>query len=104
MGTWALELVVCGFVTQWQTCGCDHEFVQSARLNEHDPYAYLKDVLTRLPTQRACEIAELLPHNHPTLSSFGEADLIAASLNALQGIGDRQRVAILRSMTGAGGH
>ncbi|NNA93536.1 transposase domain-containing protein, partial [Pseudomonas gessardii] len=25
-------------------------------------YAYLKDVLTRLPTQRASEIAELLPH------------------------------------------
>ncbi|WP_415640277.1 transposase domain-containing protein, partial [Pseudomonas gessardii] len=24
--------------------------------------AYLKDVLTRLPTQRASEIAELLPH------------------------------------------
>jgi len=44
------------------------------------------------------------PLNHPTLSSFVEADLIAASLNALQGIGDRQRVAILRSMTGAGGH
>lgn len=44
------------------------------------------------------------PRNHPTLSSFVEADLIAASLNALQGVGDRQRVAILRSMTGAGGH
>lgn len=27
--------------------------IQSARLNGHDPYAYLKDVLTRLPTQRA---------------------------------------------------
>ncbi|MBP2697992.1 transposase domain-containing protein, partial [Pseudomonas aeruginosa] len=26
------------------------------------PYAYLKDVLTRLPTQRASEITELLPH------------------------------------------
>jgi transposase len=37
--------------------------IQSARLNRHDPYAYLKDVLTRLPTQRASEIADLLPHN-----------------------------------------
>ncbi|WP_157838130.1 transposase domain-containing protein, partial [Pseudomonas sp. PH1b] len=37
-------------------------FIQSARLNGHDPYAYLKDVLTRLPTQRASEITELLPH------------------------------------------
>jgi hypothetical protein len=36
--------------------------IQSARLNGHDPYAYLKDVLTRLPTQRASEIEQLLPH------------------------------------------
>ena len=36
--------------------------IQSAKLNGHDAYAYLKDVLTRLPTQRASEIGELLPH------------------------------------------
>lgn len=36
--------------------------VQSARLNGHDPFVYLKDVLTRLPTQRASRIGELLPH------------------------------------------
>ncbi|MNG23986.1 hypothetical protein D3C85_1639200 [compost metagenome] len=36
--------------------------IQSARMNGHDPYAYLKDVPTRLPTQRASEITELLPH------------------------------------------
>ncbi|RMS93048.1 putative transposase [Pseudomonas coronafaciens pv. oryzae] len=36
--------------------------IQSARLNGHDPYAYLKDVLTRLPMQRASEIDQLLPH------------------------------------------
>ena len=36
--------------------------IQSARINGHDPYAYLKDVLTRLPTQRASEIEQLLPH------------------------------------------
>ncbi len=36
--------------------------VQSARMNGHDPYAYLKDVLTRLPTQRASQIGKLLPH------------------------------------------
>lgn len=36
--------------------------IQSARLNGHDPYTYLKDVLTRLPTQRANEITDLLPH------------------------------------------
>lgn len=36
--------------------------IQSAKLNGHDPYAYLKDVLSRLPTQRASQITELLPH------------------------------------------
>lgn len=36
--------------------------IQSAKLNGHDPYVYLKDVLQRLPTQRASEIGQLLPH------------------------------------------
>ena len=36
--------------------------VQSARMNGHDPYLYLKDVLTRLPTHKASRIDELLPH------------------------------------------
>ena len=36
--------------------------VHSARLNGHDPYAYLKDVLDRLPAQPASRIGELLPH------------------------------------------
>jgi len=36
--------------------------IQSARLNGHDPYAYLKDVLLRLPTHKNHRIAELLPH------------------------------------------
>jgi len=37
--------------------------VQSAKLNGHDPYAYLKDVLTRLPTHKNSRIHELLPHH-----------------------------------------
>lgn len=36
--------------------------VQSARINGHDPYAYLRDVLTRLPTHPNNRIGELLPH------------------------------------------
>ena len=36
--------------------------IQSAKLNGHDPYAYLKDVLARLPTQKNSQIKELLPH------------------------------------------
>jgi hypothetical protein len=36
--------------------------IQSAKMNGHDPYAYLKDVFTRLPTQPASRVGELLPH------------------------------------------
>ena len=36
--------------------------VQSAKLNGHDPWAYLKDVLARLPTHLNSRIDELLPH------------------------------------------
>ena len=36
--------------------------IQSARMNGHDPYAYLRDVMARLPMQRASQISELLPH------------------------------------------
>jgi hypothetical protein len=57
--------------------------IQSAKLNGHDPYAYLKDVLTRLPTQPANRIEELLPPSlaelsHPLNSgsiSIGEVNL-----------------------------
>src|SRR3990167_6528227 len=37
--------------------------IQSARMNGHDPYAYLRDVMARLPMQRASQIGELLPNN-----------------------------------------
>jgi transposase len=37
--------------------------IHSARLNGHDVYAYLKDILERLPTQPASRIADLLPHH-----------------------------------------
>jgi transposase len=36
--------------------------LHSARINGHDPYAYFKDVLERLPTHPASRIDELLPH------------------------------------------
>jgi transposase len=36
--------------------------IQSARMNGQDPYVYLRNVLTRLPMQRASQIGELLPH------------------------------------------
>jgi hypothetical protein len=36
--------------------------IQSAKLSGHDPHAYLKDVLTKLPTHMNSRIDELLPH------------------------------------------
>lgn len=36
--------------------------IPSARMNGHDPYDHLKDVLTRLRSQKAGGIEELLPH------------------------------------------
>jgi hypothetical protein len=36
--------------------------LHSARMNGHEPYAYLRDVLERLPTQPDSRIQELLPH------------------------------------------
>ena len=36
--------------------------LHSARINGHEPYAYFKDVLERLPTHPATRIDELLPH------------------------------------------
>ena len=35
--------------------------IQSAKLNGHDPHAYLRDVLQRLPTHKVSQIGELLP-------------------------------------------
>ncbi len=42
--------------------------VRSAKLNGHDPWVYLKDVLQRLPSHPASRIEDLLPHrwNPPT--------------------------------------
>jgi transposase len=37
--------------------------ILSAKLNDIEPHAYLRDVLQRLPTQSASRIAELLPYH-----------------------------------------
>lgn len=36
--------------------------IQSVRLNVHEPFAHLKDILTRLPTQPQSRMGELLRH------------------------------------------
>jgi transposase len=37
--------------------------IESAKLNGHDPWAYLKDVFERLPTLKNSDLASILPHN-----------------------------------------
>ncbi len=48
--------------------------IQSAKLNGHDPYGYLKDVLERLPTHPASRIDELLPHHWQPMSVYDAGD------------------------------
>jgi len=62
---WALGRKNClfaGSLRSGKRAAAIMSLIQSARMNGHDPYAYLEDVLTRLPTQRASETGQLLPH------------------------------------------
>ena len=62
---WALgrkNWLFAGSLCSGQRAAAIMSLIQSARNNGHDPYAYLNAVLTRLPTQRASAITELLPH------------------------------------------
>jgi transposase len=52
----------CGSELAGQRAAVVMSLVQSAKLNGHDPHAYLKDMLERLPTHPASRIEELLPH------------------------------------------
>lgn len=63
---WALgrsNWLFAGSLRSGQRASAVMTLIQSAKLNGHDPYAYLKDVLIRLPTQKNSTIDELLPHN-----------------------------------------
>lgn len=44
--------------------------IESAKLSSHDPFAYLRDVLTRLPTHPYRRIDELLPFNWTPANSY----------------------------------
>lgn len=62
---WAMgrkNWLFAGTLAAGQRAAAITSLIQSARLNGRDPYAYLKDVLQRLPTQRASNIGELMPH------------------------------------------
>lgn len=48
--------------------------IESAKLNGHDPWAYLKDVFERLPTLKQRDLAQLLPHNWRPPAAAAAAD------------------------------
>jgi transposase len=52
--------------------------IESAKLNGHDPWAYLKDVFERLPTLKNRDLAQLLPHNWRPASTIVEPVTVAA--------------------------
>jgi transposase len=52
----------CGSELAGQRAAIVMSLVQSAKLNGHDPWAYLRDVLERLPSHPNGRIEELLPH------------------------------------------
>jgi hypothetical protein len=57
-GNW----LFAGSLRAGQRAAAVMNLIQSARLNGHDPYSYMKDMLARLPTQKNSQIEELLPH------------------------------------------
>lgn len=58
MGAWTQELTL----RRGERAAAIMSLIQSARLNRHAAYTYLKDVRTPLPMQRASKITEVLPH------------------------------------------
>ena len=65
MRPWALgrkNWLFAGSLRSGQRAANIMTLIQSAKLNGLDPYAYLRDVLKRLPTHKVTEIEDLLPH------------------------------------------
>jgi hypothetical protein len=58
-----LEFAECiGSVRGGEAAAIILSFVESAKLHQLNPYAYLRDVLTRLPSAKARDLDSLLPH------------------------------------------
>ncbi|CAD9197430.1 IS66 family transposase [Acinetobacter bohemicus] len=65
MRPWALgrkNWLFAGSLRSGQRAANIMTLIQSAKLNGLDPYAYLSNVLKRLPTHKVSQIEELLPH------------------------------------------
>ena len=56
--------------------------IESANLNWHDPWAYLKDVFERLPTLKNRDLAQPLPHNWRPAGSTVEPGTVAETATA----------------------
>ena len=72
MRPWALgrkNWLFAGSLRSGQRAANIMTLIQSAKLNGLDPYAYLSDVLKRLPTHKVTQIEELLPHRCKFISS-----------------------------------
>jgi transposase len=52
-----------GSETAGERAACLMSLIESAKLNGHDAWHYLKDILTKLPTWPNSRLQELLPHN-----------------------------------------
>lgn len=52
-----------GSETAGERAACLMSLIESAKLNGHDAWHYLKDILTKLPTWPNSRLHELLPHN-----------------------------------------
>lgn len=66
MRPWALgrkNWLFAGSLRSGQRAANIMSLIQSAKINGLNPYAYLKDVMERLPTHKASQIDDLLPHN-----------------------------------------
>lgn len=65
MRCWAMgrkAWLFCGSELAGRRAAMVMSLVQSAKLNGHNPWAYLRDVLARLPTHLNSRLEELLPH------------------------------------------
>ena len=56
--------------------------IESAKLNGHDPWAYLKDVFERLPTLKQRDVEQLLPHNWRAANTPAALDVTPAAIAA----------------------
>jgi len=56
--------------------------IESAKLNGHDPWAYLKDVFERLPALKNRDLAQLLPHNWRPASAVADSATVAETATA----------------------